>query len=119
MTDFHRHPRLASATIILLLLAFTLEGCSAVTVTAVQASKADDTYTKTVVALWWGVSDPEEKVDCNGNGLQYVKVKTNLLYSLCAVLTLGAVVPADIEFRCTSEPLRDGGPIGEVQVTEP
>jgi hypothetical protein len=107
----------ANRTIVLVfvLLFCTFGGCSTVTVTAVQASKADDIYTKTVVALWWGGSDPEEKVDCQGNGLQFVSVKTNWLYSLCSVLTLGAVVPADIQYRCTSVPLQENGPIGELQ----
>ncbi len=91
-----------------------LPGCSSVHVAAKQASKADDTFETTVWALWWGGSDPVESVDCSGNGLQVVSTSTNWLYSLCAVVTLGAVVPLDIEYRCTSTPLQGGDELGAV-----
>jgi len=96
-------------------ITFTFEGCSSVHVLANQASKADDTYEKTVWALWWGVSDPVESVDCNGNGLQIVSMKTSWIYSLCTFVTFGAVVPVDIQYRCTSEPLQCGEEIGEMR----
>ena len=88
------------------------EGCSSVSIIAQQASKADDIVKKTEVALWWGLSDPVENVDCRSNGLQFVGVKSNWLYSLCTVITLGAVIPMDVEYRCTSEQMLDGGTIG-------
>lgn len=104
------------ALIVLLVVSFvsvSQTGCSSsVSVVAKQASKADDVVTKTEVALWWGVSDPVQNVDCGGNGLQFVSVKTNWLYSLCTVVTLGAVAPMDVEYRCTSAPPQDGGVIG-------
>lgn len=101
------------------ILSFSFEGCSSVNVIAKQASKADDIQTKTVFALWWGASDAVENVDCNGNGLHDVAVKTNWLYSICTFVTLGAVVPMDIEYRCTSNPLNDGGEIGMLQEVKP
>jgi len=100
--------------IVLVMYCIAFEGCSSVHVSAKQASKADDTYEKTVWALWWGASDPVESVDCNGNGLQIVTMKTSWIYSLCTFVTLGAVVPVDIEYRCTSEPLQGGDEIGEI-----
>jgi hypothetical protein len=102
--------------VVLLVVSFvsvSQTGCSSsVSVVAKQASKADDVVTKTEVALWWGVSDPVQNVDCSGNGLQFVSVKTNWFYSLCTVVTLGAVAPMDVEYRCTSTPPQDGGVIG-------
>ena len=95
-------------------ITFTFDGCSSVHVQAIQAPKADDTFEKTVWALWWGASDPLESVDCNGNGLQIVTMKTSWIYSLCTFVTLGAAVPVDIEYRCTSEPLQGGDEIGEI-----
>ena len=100
--------------IVLVMYCIAFEGCSSVHVSAKQASKADDTYEKTVWALWWGASDPLESVDCNGNGLQIVTMKTSWIYSLCTFVTLGAAVPVDIEYRCTSEPLQGGDEIGEI-----
>ncbi len=86
------------------------ESCSTVSVRALQSSKADDTYRKTVYALWWGGSDPIETVDCgDGKGLHIVSSSSNWLYSLCTVVTFGAVVPMDIVYRCTSENLQNGG----------
>ena len=115
--------RIAAALVIVLALSFlslTQPGCSSgVEITAKQASKADDTIKKTEFSLWWGFSDRTESVDCGGQGLQFVSTKTNWLYSLCAVVTLGAVVPLDVEYRCTSVPLQDGGPIGELEREKP
>jgi hypothetical protein len=91
------------------------EGCSSVSIIAKQASKADDTFKKTEFALWWGLSDPVENVDCQGNGLQVVNVSTNWIYSLCTVITLGAVVPVDVEYRCTTGSLQGGGTIGMLE----
>ena len=94
---------------------FTLEGCSSVHVRARQATHADDVQEKTVFALWWGGSDPVESVDCGGHGLNIVSVKTSWIYSLCSVVTLGAVVPMDIEYKCTEEPLQGGQPLGSTE----
>lgn len=86
------------------------ESCSTVHVRAKQASPADDMHKKTIYALWWGGSDPIETIDCgDGKGLQIVSSSSNWLYSLCTVVTLGIVVPMDIEYRCTSENLQNGG----------
>ena len=88
-----------------------LNGCSGVHVRANQVPVADDIYEKTVVALWWGASDPLESVECGEGGLKLVSVKTSWIYSLCSVVTLGAVVPMDIEYRCAGSPLEGGGDI--------
>jgi hypothetical protein len=84
-------------------------------INAIQSSKADDICSKTVFALWWGVNDPVEEVDCKGNGLQFVSVQTNWFYSALTVITLGAVVPYDIQYRCTSENMQNGGSIGQLE----
>lgn len=92
------------------------EGCSTATVTARQAPLADDTYKTTVWAFGWGASDPVESIDCGSNtGLKVVSVSTSWVYSLITVVTLGAVVPMDIEYRCASEPMQGGGDIGAVR----
>lgn len=103
-----------SAVIVYAVLSFMVcaEGCSTVNVKANQTSKADDIKKTTVCALWWGASDPIVTANCNGNGLQIVSTTSNWLYSLCTVITLGAVVPMDVEYRCTSEPLQNGGTLG-------
>jgi len=98
---------------------FSLEGCSSVHVVAEQASLADDICTETTFSLWWGISDPELPAQCRGEGLKYVSVKTNWFYSVCSFITLGAVVPMDIEYRCTSVHMLDGGVIGSLEEMKP
>ena len=108
--------RAIAVMLVISVVSFSQTGCSSsVSVVAKQASKADDVIKKTEVALWWGVSDPVQNAECGGNGLQFVSVRTNWLYSLCTVVTLGAVVPVDVEYRCTSEPMQDGGEIGQLE----
>lgn len=111
----HTHAlcRTISVLLIISVVSISHTGCSSsVSVVAKQASKADDVIKKTEVSLWWGVSDAVQNAECSGNGLQFVAVKTNWLYSLCTVVTLGAVVPLDVEYRCASAPMQDGGEIG-------
>lgn len=111
-TAIRRFPRHLVLVLGLSCASLTFEGCSTVNVTARQASNADDTYKTTVWALWWGASDPVESVDCNGNGLKVVSMSTSWVYSLISVVSLGAVVPMDVEYRCTSESMQGGGDIG-------
>ena len=108
-------PNRSSSIVIILacVASFALEGCSSVHVRAKQSSHADDLQEKTVVALWWGGNDPLEDVDCNGDGLNIVSVKTSWIYSFCSVITLGAVVPMDIEYKCTVGSLDGGQPLGQ------
>ncbi len=111
-----RHISKSKKAIIILFVisisSFSFQGCSSVHVVAKQASKADDIHEKTVWALWWGGSDPLENVDCKGDGLQIVSYKTSWIYSICSFVTFGAVVPVDIEYRCTQGSLHGGDEIG-------
>lgn len=115
MNNIHNYNKSVFAVVYFYILLITLTSCSSVNVTANQASLADDTESKTVVALWWGGSDVQENVDCNGNGLKLVRVSTNWLYSLCTVVTLGAVAPFEVEYRCTTGELDGGGSIGYLE----
>ncbi len=114
-TAIRQLPRLFVLVAGLSCASLAFDGCSTTNVTARQAPVADDTYTTTVWALWWGASDPVESVDCKGNGLKVVSVSTSWLYSLVTVVTLGAVVPMDVEYRCASESMQGGGDIGVIQ----
>lgn len=90
-----------------------LPSCSTFTVQAVQASKSDDTHDTTLCSYFWGLSEPLLQANCNGNGIQIVKAKTNILYSLCNIITLGIVSPMGITYRCTSAPLQRGNDLGK------
>ncbi len=105
-----------AVVLVVSLLSFPQTGCSStVNVVAEQASRADDIYKTTEVALFWGLMDRVHGVDCDGHGFQIVSVKTNWFYSLCTVVTWGAVVPLTVEYRCTSPSPEDGGVIGELK----
>ncbi len=114
-TAIRQFPRLLVLVVGLSCASLSFESCSTANVTARQAPLADDTYKTTVWAMWWGASDPVESVDCNGNGLKIVSVSTSWLYSLVTVVTLGAVVPMDVEYRCASESMQGGGDIGAIR----
>lgn len=91
-------------------------GCSSsAEIVARQSSKADDTFEKTEVMYFWGLMDVQESVDCGGDGLHVVSASTNWFYSLCTVVTLGAVVPMDVTYRCTTGSLDGGGQLGEAR----
>lgn len=113
MNTRHKHGSPLIIVVVVSLLSLQPIGCSStVSVVAEQASRADDIHQTTEVAFLWGLMDRTRGVDCDGNGLQIVSAKTNWFYSLCTVLTMGAVVPLTVEYRCTSTPLQDGGEIG-------
>jgi hypothetical protein len=99
----------------LIFISFSQQGCSSAELVAKQASSADDTYHKTVVLYFWGVMDYSESIDCKGQGFKRVSTRTNWLYALCTVVSLGAVVPLELEYRCTSQPLIEGNPIGQIE----
>lgn len=103
----------AKFVLVVTIVCFTFSGCSSVNIIASQASKADDIFSKTVFAIGWGLSDPAENADCKGEGLQFISVSSSWFYSLVTVVTLGAVVPYDVKYRCTSVSMQDGGTIGE------
>ena len=88
-----------------------IESCSTFTVTSKQTPNADDIFTTTKIAWAWGISDVKLQEDCSGNGLQFVAMETNWLYSLCSVATLGIIVPMEIQYRCAGVPAHDGGTI--------
>lgn len=112
---------------------FWQTGCSTVNVIAKQTPAGFDTIHKTEWTFLWGLYDKDEKVSCGTdsiicagtnpgseikhrivNGLQQVSVSTNWLYSFITVVTLGAVVPFDVEYLCISGQLQNGGTIGQV-----
>jgi hypothetical protein len=90
----------------------TIESCSTFTVTSNQTPKSDETKSMTVVSYLWGLSDPDIKAECKGMGLLFVATKTNYLYSLCSVVTLGIVTPMTVQYRCAGDQLHEGTPFG-------
>lgn len=93
-------------------LAAVVESCSTYTVRAEQAPKTDDIRSQCVVSWLWGLQDPQISAPCDGQGVEFVSVQTNWVYSLCTVATLGIVSPAVVKYRCSGLPVIEGDPIG-------
>ncbi len=80
---------------------FTLEGGD---------TGSNTVNTRTEIVYLYGIAgQPDMKNLCGQNlppgtqankALATVKVRTNLLYMLCATLTLGMIQPIDIEYTC-------------------
>lgn len=63
------------------------------------------TQSRTVTALFWGLSQARDvdETRCNGNGFAHVRARTNLGYSLLSVVTLGTVMLQEIEWWCATD----------------
>jgi hypothetical protein len=57
--------------------------------------------------LWGAIQDKrlesDSDTDCYGNGFSRVTVKTNFGFILLSVITLGTVVPQQIEYDCAKD----------------
>jgi len=57
----------------------------------------------TVHAYLWNLVEPDPLVvaeNCGDDGISTVRAKTNYLFMLAGILTLGAWVPRTLEWRC-------------------
>lgn len=94
------------------LLLFWGQGCYHYRVTT-QDRPATEYEKKTVHNLLWGLlTQDAPAMDCVGegksNGLDEVRVSTNLGYLIVSVATLGIWVPLDVEWRCARLPVEEG-----------
>jgi hypothetical protein len=94
------------------LISTGLGGCYHYRVSAPQVSDLSAVpVTETKWSLAWGLVQ-EEASDtscaCMNNGLKEITSSTNLGYALLSVVTLGIVVPMDVEYVCGKPPA--GGP---------
>ena len=90
------------------------QGCATYRVTIPDSHPADINYQgRTMHAFVWGAwYDPQVlAAECGREAINDVKIKRNLLHDLASVLTLGIWMPIDVNFRCASASIREGGPI--------
>jgi hypothetical protein len=82
------------------------QGCYHFRVTAPNPTPATDYEKRTLYSFAWGlVQQNVPAQDCASNALDEVRVTTNFGYVLISVVTLGIVVPVDVEWRCAKEPI--------------
>jgi hypothetical protein len=64
-----------------------------------------EAQSRTVVSWLWGLAQPSDidEQRCNGNGFAHVRARTNLGFSLISVVTLGIVMPQQIEWWCATD----------------
>ncbi len=66
---------------------------------------ATDTHQKTVWSFAWGLLQQDiHPENCMGCGLSEVRVSTNFLFIVIAIVTLGQAVPMTIEWQCAKNP---------------
>jgi hypothetical protein len=98
-----------------LALSVLLTGCYHYRVTAPEvADLSDHPVSETKWAIAWGLVQ-EDASDtscvCMNNGIKEITASTNLGYTLLSVVTLGVVVPMDVEYVCGKPPV--GAPFPE------
>ena len=90
-------------------LTLSLSACSTFLVQEMSTTGDGRHYTETRHSLLWGIVEQpielhenhaEDRYRSNANGLQRVTVRTNWLYSLASVVTLGVWTPVDVSWEC-------------------
>jgi hypothetical protein len=80
-------------------------GCFTFTVRS-QGGEATAYQGQTIHAYLWNLVEMEAIAvaeDCGDNALSTVRAKTNYLYLVVGVLTFGAWVPMEVEWRCAKD----------------
>jgi hypothetical protein len=89
-------------------------GCYSFAVRSQNANPAPYT-SDTVHAYLWNLIEPDPLLvaeNCGDDGISTVRARTNYLFMLAGILTLGAWVPTTLEWRCWGggPALVDGSP---------
>lgn len=94
----------------IVLVVFLLQGCAYHRLAVRNPNPADQYYHPVnSTAFGWGAAEEQKVADkCETSLLSEVRVRTSLGRSLITVLTLGAVQPARIEYRCSKMPTQEG-----------
>ncbi len=106
--------------VVLLASLAAAQGCANYQVRTPDSDPLEETYQREQAgALFWGlVLDPQViSANCE-NGLNDVIVKRAFINDLVSVLTLGIVMPTEVEFRCRA-PHGDGGSFPEAPKDPP
>lgn len=110
-----RQNSLRSRFLPMILLVAIVSGCSTYVVKipqlAIETPKGR-CETKTVWSLYWGIKDVPSPIldpkECYGQGMGEVRVKSNLLFDLVSVLTLGFASPKRVEWYCADPDAAEG-----------
>ena len=85
-----------------------LTGCYHYRVSAPQVADLSDPVSETKWSLAWGLVQEDasdSSCACKNNGIKEVTASTNLGYTLLSVVTLGIVVPVDVQYVCGKPPV--------------
>ena len=96
--------------VVILVSAPALCGCAHYRVISPDEDPLGDYQTVTSNAYFWGaLYEPEAVVaECQGQGINDVVVRRNLVHDLISVVTLGVWMPIELQYRCKAPPI-DGG----------
>ena len=85
-----------------------LSSCYTTTVMPKNVAQVHTPQKHTSWSFLWGIIEDKklkntDRVDCKGNGLSTVTIKSNAGYILLSFVTLGIVVPIQIEYDCAKD----------------
>ena len=92
-----------------------VQGCANYQVRIPDSKPLNAEYKRgTMHALFWGfwASPQVMSADCK-RGINDVVVKSNYLYDLATVVTLGIWMPIEVSYRCKAPAVQGGGVLGE------
>jgi hypothetical protein len=93
-----------------LLLWLAAAGCFQYRVRPPELAAATEPREVVVWNFAWGLVQQEVRPDnCQGNGTAEVTVSTHAGFQLLALVTLGLVAPATVQWTCAKDPTGGGG----------
>ncbi len=100
---------LARTAPLLLVLLGHLGGCATHRLVVDEPNPATGYEDATLTAYFWGTIEREEVAEnCLDHALDEVRVRTNPAYALVTVITLGIVVPVEVQWKCRKLPPQVG-----------
>lgn len=97
----------ASIALLCALATASLVSCYHYRVAAPQVSNQNEPISVTKWSFFWGLlqeADEDTSCACLNNGLKETTASTNLAYVLLGVVTLGTVMPLELEYSCAKPP---------------
>ncbi len=87
------------AVITIIFLSISVQGCYTYRLNAPGKVGVTE-HGEMLWSIGWGLVQEQPRIDCNGQALAEVAVRSNLLYDLLTVATLGFASPKRVEWKC-------------------
>ena len=93
-----------------LAILLSTHGCAHYRVTVPDSDPVGDYEGDKMHAFFWGLYNKPEVLaaDCEGEGIDNARIKSNFLYNLVSVVTLGIWMPIEVRYQCKAPPADAG-----------